>query len=331
VTAATPTPSPALLELARAGRPRPAISLALNLLREGLSFRDLVAHHLVPVQREVGRLWQEHLWSVADEHAATAVIDGVLGAAALDIEAPAVPRGEVLVACVEQEYHSLPARLGAELLRDAGWSVTFLGGSVPAQDLQLYAVTAATDLVVLSCTVAENLPGARRGVAAISDLGLPAVVAGGAVGTDLRARWLGASAWIGPTDDPTDVLSRPLPPARRRDDRVAAAVQLDLASGDIAAACMERLFPAIEQMSRYTPAQLSATRSDVDHLLRHLVLALDVGEPAIFHDLVRWLAVVLQARNVPASVLPTSLDVLAEVLRTTRHADAGDLCADGRI
>jgi methanogenic corrinoid protein MtbC1 len=204
VSGALSATSATLLEMARAGRPRPAIVVAQDLVRRGLSFERLVDDLLVPVMREVGRLWQEHHWSVADEHAATAVVDGVLGALALDIPEPRVPKGEVLVACVEQEYHSLPARLGVELLRHAGWSVTFLGASVPAQDLQLYAVTAAPDVVVLSCTIVEHLAGARRGVAAIADLGLPAVVAGAAVGTDARADWLGASAWIGPTAAPTD-------------------------------------------------------------------------------------------------------------------------------
>jgi hypothetical protein len=92
---------------------------------------------------------------------------------------------------------------------------------------------------------------------------------------------------------------------------------------------MDLLFRAIAQMSGYTPAQLSATRSDVDHLLRHLVLAVDVGEPALFHDLVRWLDVILVARGIASPVLFTSLDVLAGVLRAAGHADAATLCAAG--
>ena len=328
MTAPLAPESEELLEIARSGRPRPAIGFAQDLVRSGLPFDRLVADHLVPVQREVGRLWQENRWTVADEHAASAVIDGVVGALALDLSEPDVPIGHVLVACVEEEYHSLPARLGTELLRHAGWAVTFLGASVPAQDLQTYAVETGPDVVVLSCTFAEHLYGARRCVAAVGDLGLPAVVAGAATAAGPRlVDWLGASAAIVSGADASEVLSRPLAPAQRREERVPSALALELDASEMAEACMSRLFPTIGQMGRYTPQQLASTRSDVDHLLRHLVLAVDVAEPALFDDLVRWLQLTLTARRVPASVLPDSLAVLAEVLRRAGHEAAAAVCA----
>ncbi len=100
------------LAVAAGGRPRPAIEQALGLLDAGNSVEDLIVGLLAPTQQEVGLLWQAHRWNTAQEHAATAVIDGVLGAIALRTPIPSPARGAVLVSCVEEEYHFLPARMG---------------------------------------------------------------------------------------------------------------------------------------------------------------------------------------------------------------------------
>jgi methanogenic corrinoid protein MtbC1 len=41
-----------------------------------------------------------------------------------------------VVTCAEGEWHSLPARMVAEVLRLHGWQVTFLGASTPADHLR---------------------------------------------------------------------------------------------------------------------------------------------------------------------------------------------------
>jgi methanogenic corrinoid protein MtbC1 len=50
-----------------------AIDLITGLLDEGVPAEDLLLEVIAPVQRHVGRLWAENRWSVAREHAATAV------------------------------------------------------------------------------------------------------------------------------------------------------------------------------------------------------------------------------------------------------------------
>jgi hypothetical protein len=238
-----------------------------------------------------------------------------------------VTRGSVLVACVEGEYHALPARMGVERLRLDGWDVAFLGASVPAQDLQSFAARSDAEMVVLSCTVPLFLLGASRSIAAVADLGMPAVAAGAGFGHSPRwADQLGASAWIGPTADPTEVLTGPLRPARAVHTN-ALALELELCGADIVSACMDEMFVRIPAMSTYTPRQLSHTRADLDYILRYLAVTTAVDESELFDDFVAWLAEVLGSRNVPASVLPTSLDILATVLERAGQSASAHRCA----
>ena len=58
----------------------------------------------------------------------TAITDAVLAALAWRIEA-AEDQGHLVVTCAEGEWHSLPARMAAEVLQTHGWLVTFLGAS----------------------------------------------------------------------------------------------------------------------------------------------------------------------------------------------------------
>lgn len=324
-------PAPAeLLRLAHAGRVRPGIDLVLGLLASGAAVDQLVEEVLAPVQREIGRRWEANQWNVADEHAATAVVDGALGALSLHTPVPTSPAAQVLLACAEGEHHTLPARMGAELLRSEGYDVTFLGGSLPAHDLQRYAAATRPDIVVISCTVPLHLSGTRRGFAAIDDLGVPCIAAGAAFGTDdRRARRVGASGWIGPNPGPTEVQRCMASRAPLASPAPAAATALELDLEALQRTCMSELAACMPQLATYSPAQLASTRTDVGYILAHLATAIDMGEDEIFATFVAWLASVLDARGVPRTVLARSLDVIGSVLATAGHGQAARLCAEG--
>lgn len=315
-----------ILDLAALGRPRPAIDRALSLLADGYSTERLISDVLAPAQREVGILWQTNQWNAAQEHASTAVIDGVLGALAMNTPTPPAPRGSVLVACVEEEYHTVPARMGVELLRLDGWDVTFLGASVPAHDLQSFAMQTEPDAIVLSCTVALFLPAAARCIAAVADLGIPAVAAGAAFGTNPdRAMRLGACGWIGPAVDRSVVLGGPLP---RGEPHVQdpESIQLQLQHDALTNSCMTRMLKVVTAMSSYTENQLARSRADVSYILFYLGATLDVGDATLFRDFVSWLTIVLGARGVPSAVLDMSIDIVADTLEDAGLDRASALC-----
>ncbi len=110
-----------------------ARALALGLLDEGVSVADVLREVVARAQVDVGERWHRSEYSVADEHAATAISDAVVSLLASE-RAPVTEEPHVVVVCVEGEWHLLPARLLVESLRADGFRVTFLVDAPGAPD-----------------------------------------------------------------------------------------------------------------------------------------------------------------------------------------------------
>ncbi|UQA55152.1 cobalamin B12-binding domain-containing protein [Polyangium aurulentum] len=171
-------------------RGAPAIDVALSVIQEA--------------QREIGQLWQDNRISVADEHLATAVAQVAL-AHLYQLATPLPPNGKtILVACVEGELHDFPARLAADALELAGFSVRFLGADVPTEGLSRMIAKDRPDLVALSATMSFNLPSlidaVRKLRASLGDK-LPILIGGRAcqgldgLAEELGAEGAGGDAW----------------------------------------------------------------------------------------------------------------------------------------
>ena len=183
------------LELIEVADRRGALALVADLAAAGVSVETLVLELLTPAQREVGMRWERRQWTVAQEHAATAITDAALALVTLDDIAS--PRGHVIVGCVEGEWHMMAARMAAEIFRERGLAMTFLGPSVPAVDLGAYVAATRPDAVALSCSLAILLPGAQRCISACREEDVPVLAGGAGFASDGRyAVALGANAWV---------------------------------------------------------------------------------------------------------------------------------------
>lgn len=133
-------------------------------LARGFSVEDLHEGVLRGAQREIGRLWQENLVTVAQEHMATAISNLVL--TQLFEKAPHSRRNGkvILLACVEGEQHELPARLVADALDLAGFDVRYLGANVPTDTLVPMIARHAPHLVALSITMSFHAGALREAV-----------------------------------------------------------------------------------------------------------------------------------------------------------------------
>ena len=306
-------------DLARRDR-RAATRQALELLEAGVGVQELILGLLGPAQAEVGRRWEANQWSVADEHAATAIADAVLGALSWRTDA-AGDQGRVVVTCAEGEWHSLPARMAAELLRVHGWQVTFLGASTPADHLRRFVAEVEAVAVLISCSVPIFLGGAQRSVQAAQSAGVPALVGGRAFGPDdLRARRLGANGWA-----PDPVAAAHLLTAWREEPPVAATrpasgsdrepLELEALRPELVEAAMHELCLRFPPLAGYSERQLARTREDLGYILQFLQAALLTDDPRLFlSEFLPWLSRVLTARGLPAGVLTIGLDALGAVL-----------------
>jgi methanogenic corrinoid protein MtbC1 len=306
-----------VLELIQAHRRDDAVELVRSTARDaGL---DVTVKLLAEVQQKVGDLWQRNELTVADEHAATAITDLALTAVSLEADhRPHAPEGTVVVGCAEEEWHVMPARMFAEQLRAAGWDVVFLGASTPAEHLRRYLAAETPAAVAVSCTVPIYLHGARRAISASHAAGVPVLAGGAAFGTDPnRAAAVGADAWASTLDDAVATLSRWVsnkPPlaAPLVDDAPA------LAAGAERPLLVERAMSALATrfppLADYTDWQLARTREDLGYILRFAEASLLTGDDSIMTGFASWLASVLTARGLPASIVPLGADVLHECL-----------------
>jgi MerR family transcriptional regulator, light-induced transcriptional regulator len=188
--------SESFLDALGAGDENAAIAVALAAVDAGSDPVDLMFELVVPAQREVGRRWAVGDWTVAQEHAATAVSEAVVAALAARAQWPAPTRGHVVVACAEREWHSLPARIVTHAFRAAGWRATYLGACTPPGQLVRFLDETGADAVAVSCSVVAALPAARRMIEAVRESGRPVLAGGPAFGADAqRALALGATAW----------------------------------------------------------------------------------------------------------------------------------------
>ncbi|MGI5239833.1 cobalamin B12-binding domain-containing protein [Dactylosporangium sp. CA-139066] len=286
-----------------------AVDVASGLLSAGVEAEQVLLGLVAPAQEQVGQWWQRNEWSVAQEHAATHISERVV--AALGTAAPrrhGSSRGRLVVACLDGEWHALPARLVAEVLRLRGWSVTFLGASVPVAHLVSYLHQQDVDAVALSCALATRLPAAHRAVQACARAGVPLIVGGRGFGPGGRwARTIGAS-WAADATGAADLLDDPEalrhPPAEAlahlADDEHTALVKRRADLIEEAAEELRRQFPP---MREYSVAQLDATMADLAHIVDFLAAAVYVDDPELFTGFLAWTAEVLQSRHVPASSL----------------------------
>ncbi|PXY27928.1 cobalamin B12-binding domain-containing protein [Prauserella muralis] len=307
----------ALWDAVRAGDEHTAhqvVARAARLLGAEGALLDVVG----AVQRRVGREWAANRLSVPEEHAATAINDRVI-ASVVPRERRSADRGRVTVACVDGEWHALPARLLAEVLTLRGFGVDYLGAQVPAPHLVAHLHRTGPDAAALSGSIATRLPAAHATITACQAAGVPVIVGGAAFGPDGRyARLLGADGWAPDARAAADVLSEPL--ARPRPGRQAVDdlphladhehARVSRSSPQLVSAVYAGLEERLPVLRELPDLQRRHTAEDLAHIVGFLATALYLDDGELFTGFVAWTAEILTARGVPAGWLRLGLELL---------------------
>ncbi|MEU8372782.1 cobalamin-dependent protein [Micromonospora sp. NPDC048894] len=296
-----------------------AIEVATGLLDAGVPAERVLLDLVAPAQVEVGERWARNEWSVAQEHAATHISERVVAAIAGYAD-PRPTRGRIVVACMDGEWHALPPRLVAEVLRLRGWQVTFLGASVPAAHLVSYLHRHDAHAVALACALPMRLPYAHRMIEACRRSDVPVVVGGRGFGVDGRwARRLGV-AWAADAPGAADLVAderrlRRVPPAELShlaDHEYAGLVKR---RGELIDSAVADLRVRVPSVGEYTSTQWDATIGDLGYIVDSLAAAVYVDDPELFTDFVSWLATILASRGVPTAAVASTLGHYGHALR----------------
>ncbi|GHB37115.1 cobalamin-binding protein [Streptomyces xanthochromogenes] len=316
----------ALWDAVFAGDEYTATDLVQRALDDGADPESVLLDVIAPVQFKVGEEWAANRMTVAQEHAATAINDRAVAALSLHAASRTVAgRGRITVACVDGEWHALPARLLAEVLRLRGWRVDYLGAQVPVPHLIAHLHRTGPELVALSSSIATRLPTAHATITACQAVGVPVVVGGAAFGPGGRyAELLGADAWAPDARSAADriqrdPLKRPVPGHQPIDDLPHLDDQeytmVTRTRTSLVRAVMRGLDQGFPAMLRYSDLQRERTAEDVAHIVDFLATALYLDDADLFTDFIAWTAGILTARGVPAHSLPPALRLLAGELK----------------
>jgi MerR family transcriptional regulator, light-induced transcriptional regulator len=299
-----------------------AIGVASRALETQTSVAEVIEQMLVPAQVEVGIRAQHDDWSIAEEHAATAITEVVLGTLALRQPAPVPRPAPICVTTPPGEWHGMAARMVAEGLRARRWDAIYLGSDLPDDHLGRFLSRMRPAALLLSCTTAAVLPQLARSLDVAIEVGVPTIVGGSACGADeRRALAVGANAWARDTASAHALLSQWVddgvapPPARRAG---IPADYLELTS---------LRSPLVDRLAEPSAA-VSASASNARHqsimrqvgaqLVDVLAASLFVNDPRLFDEHVRWLADMFDSRGIPSDTIWSILDVLQSVIHIPR-------------
>lgn len=131
---------------------------------------DIKAIYLQLFQRslyEVGELWEKSRISVAREHLATAITEGLMSLAYPRLFTARRTGKKAVISCAANELHQVGGKMVADIFEMNGWEGYFLGANTPVDQLLHFVDDTRPDLVGLSLSVQANLSRLKSGMAAI--------------------------------------------------------------------------------------------------------------------------------------------------------------------
>ncbi len=300
------------------------IEVAHALLDRGVPAESILLDLIAPCQHTVGDLWADATWSIAQEHAATHVSEQVVAAVAARTPKPAAPRGTIVVACVDGEWHALPAKLFAEVVRLHGWQVRFLGASVPGPHLISYLHQHGPDALAVSCSLPTRLVTAHRIIEAAQEASIPVLAGGAGFGPDARwGRRLGADRVAATVTEALAVLDEWPPPITLPLGEVHEWYAVD----DEHTLVTKRRAELADLGAAALGAASGTTRDGLEQIVDFLAAGLFVDDLDLFLGFIDWMGVILGTRGIERSTMDSVLGAFQSALydfpRALRHLDAG--------
>ncbi len=146
------------LEAILAGDRATASRVAHRFVDDGESVIRLYQGVIQPALYRVGTLWEHNRISVAAEHLATAISEGVMNEFFGEIISSTRTGMTALIASVQYELHQVGAKMVSDLFEMHGWDALYLGADTPVDELLRMARERPAHVIGLSLSVYFHLP-----------------------------------------------------------------------------------------------------------------------------------------------------------------------------
>lgn len=173
------------------------VAITVALLAEGYSALELYEDYFKPALHAVGSLWERNLLSVASEHLATAIVEGLMNDVFPRLMSLERRMESVVVTPVEGELHQVGARMACDLFEMHGWDAVLLTGEITIPALLQAIRIERPKMVGLSFSLHFHLTNLTRAIAAVRAVSpaLPILVGGQAM-TEATAAMLSATPGV---------------------------------------------------------------------------------------------------------------------------------------
>lgn len=152
-------------------------ALKPRLIKNVVSLSQIYNDMIVPIQQEVGRLWQVRQLTVADEHYITEslvrVADEIFSIAK---KKKILPHGNIMIFSIEKEKHAFGVRLISNTLLSQGYQALCYGSDLPIQDMIRVIEKENPKIVIISVTFAKNIVSAKNAIEKIKGLDKPPTI-----------------------------------------------------------------------------------------------------------------------------------------------------------
>lgn len=144
------------------GNKRECTTITQKLLDQNVSIYDLYINLFQTSMYQVGNMWENNKISVAVEHMATSITEGLL-----NLIYPAIFSAEhigksAIISCVPNEFHQLGAKMVADIFELNAWDGYFLGANTPSIELLRIIDEKKPDLLGLSMSIYFSLPSLEQ-------------------------------------------------------------------------------------------------------------------------------------------------------------------------
>ncbi len=280
----------------------------------GVPAADALTGIVVRAQQLIGHTWAANIWTVGQEHSATAISEQVVARVVATLPPPDRNRRPLLVACAEREFHSLAAQVVTASFRSWGWPAEFAGADTRSDLLQHRIAELRPAAVLISASLSSVLTRAARQFAVVTATGTP-VIAGGAAfdAAGLRATRLGASGYAAtPAAARTLLETLPdvvIPPPLVIDGEVE---RLEALAGQLARTVLEATIPLLET----APDAVSPDHWQVvlatftPHLVASVAGGVLTDDPTVPAAARAWLDETMRRRGAPPDVTEVLWDQL---------------------
>lgn len=293
-----------------------ARAVAVGLRDRGVDVVDLIVDLIAPALEAVGLQWERATASVAVEHRATAIAEGVLQELIGRRDGHVATQGRVLLSGVEGEWHTMPGRMVAAVWRALRWDVCSLTPALPADDLAALVAVDEARIAAVSCALPANLLYAWQTIGVLRAAGHRVLVGGRAFDAYPEiAAVLGADVHCQDPLSGHEVLQRwvTLPDLAPR-----AATPLP---GLVEVAAMWDQVPRLAcdtqtLMEGFDDGWQPSRESyeDVMLLVRTALCSAALGAPQIFADHLRWYQDLLGANGLDPGMVAQLIAALDRVL-----------------